>query len=120
MVSFLANPERSATAPDGTAWHIRLVRGNAWPGWSWTRRTENWNLFGSGNDGDLLIVVISALGVLAEGPPTLWRWCVYRFQRRHDWRVLVWRGPGPWTRDGRLQANGAPTRRRRPRKPQNF
>ena len=93
MVSFLANPERSATAPDGTAWHIRLVRGNAWPGWRWTRRTENWNLFGSGNHGDLLVVVILALVVLAEGPPTLWRWCVYRFQRRRDWRVLVWRGP---------------------------
>ena len=52
---------------------------------------EDWSLVGSGNDGDLLVVVITALMMLAEAPPTLWRWWAYRARRRRDWRVLVWR-----------------------------
>lgn len=94
MVSFLANPERSAIAPDGTQWQLRIVRGNAWPGWGWTRRVSNWNLFGSGNDGDVLLLIIWALIAVAEAPPTLWRSLTYRVHRHTDWRVLVWRGHG--------------------------
>ncbi|MFC3686959.1 hypothetical protein [Aquipuribacter hungaricus] len=88
MVSFLANPGRSATSPDGATWHIRLVRGNAKQGWPLTRRLDRLNLF----NGDWWVFVVWAVVGMVEGLPQLGRWFLYRVQRRSDWRVLVWRG----------------------------
>ncbi len=53
-MSFLANPDREAVAPDGTSRHIRLVRGNAWLGRRWSDRVLN--APGGGDDGDVIVV----------------------------------------------------------------
>lgn len=99
-MSFLANPDREAVAPDGTNWHIRLVRGNAWLGWRWTDRVLN--APGGGDDGDVLVVALQLVAGIAEAPPAVYRWLTYRLRRRRDWRVLVWSVPDGSARTAKL------------------
>lgn len=80
MVSFLANPERSVTAPDGAEWHVALVRGNKWHGADWDRHpTVPRHPF----ERPLLNVLVE--GFLIDRV----LWLVYRARRRNDWRVVL-------------------------------
>lgn len=83
-MSFLANPSREATTPDGVLWQVRLVRGNAWRGWPGQRR-----LLTKRNPIDPANANLSMLLLVYSVPVRLWLWAVYRLQRRTDWRVVV-------------------------------
>ena len=84
MVSFLANPERTVKAPDGTDWHVALVRGNKWNGVDWDRHpTVPRHPF----DRPLLNALVE--GYLFDGL----LWLIYRAQGRNDWRVVLRTSP---------------------------
>lgn len=85
MVSFLVNPERSATAPDGTQWHIAVVRGNKWRGADWEHHPSfAWNPSGRTPLTHALIEGYLFDRVL---------WLVYKAGRRNDWRVVLRSSP---------------------------
>lgn len=85
VVSFLANPERSVTAPDGTEWHIAVVRGNKWPGVDWDQHPVfAWNPFGRADISGALVQSHLVDAVL---------WLAYKVQRRSDWRVVLRSSP---------------------------
>lgn len=84
MVSFLANPTRSVAAPDGSDWHVAIIRGNKWSG-GW----DNAPAFGRHP------FERSSGQVIAEGlVEDFFLWLVYKACRRTDWRVVVRRTPG--------------------------
>jgi hypothetical protein len=84
MVSFIANPTRSVAAPDGSEWHVAIIRGNKWPG-GW----DNAPAFGRHP------FERSSSQVIAEGlVEDFLRWLIYKARRRRDWRVVVRRTPG--------------------------
>ncbi|WP_380169497.1 hypothetical protein [Jannaschia sp. R86511] len=84
MVSFLINPTREATAPDGSQWEVRLVRGNAWRGWPGQERLlqlpSPLDPMRSNRRTQLIVHSLPLRGLL---------WLAYRLQRRTDYRVVV-------------------------------
>ncbi|WP_336922881.1 hypothetical protein [Aquipuribacter sp. SD81] len=91
--------------PRGATWRVSMLRGNVWPGWSWTYRVS----LSSGRatptiENPVLEGPLFALPAL-NGPPALWRWLMYRLRRREDHRVVVRRAEQASIRGARLDVS---------------